>query len=91
MARKPRIRFRLTEDRNACDCNVNGVSVQYQLSLADFGGERNVKLIWNGFFAAIDLDAEFELCLNVESCKLLASKLDAFLRENVNPHSEEIA
>lgn len=89
MARKPRIRFRLTEDRNTCDCNVNGVSVQYQLSLADFGGERVVKLVWNGFFAAIDLEGEFELCLNVESCQLLVAKLEAFLKANVSPHSEE--
>ena len=88
MAHKPKIRFRLTEDRNVSEASVNGLTLNYQLSLADFGGERSVKLHWAAYFAAIDLEGEFELCLNFQAAENLAERLAKFLADNVTDEHE---
>jgi hypothetical protein len=89
MANKPKILFALTEDRNRVATAVNGISVQYQLSLLEMGGERRVSLVFNASFPEIELDGEWELILNYSATELLASKLNVFLEANKPPQETE--
>jgi hypothetical protein len=89
MARKPRIVYRLKEDGNSNECDLQGIGVGYQLTLAEMGGERNVKIHWFAQLPHIDMDAEMELALNIEAAQSLVSRLQSFLTANLPLQRED--
>lgn len=88
MAPKPKILFALIEESNRITAQVKGLSVQYQLSLAEMGGERRVKLSFLADFDAIELNGEWELILNYAAAENLQCKLIAFLETNRPPEAK---
>lgn len=89
MAHKPKIEFRLREDGNVSSANVNGISIQYQLTLEQMGGERHCKLQFEAEFMDIGLEGEWSILLNVEAAQNLAHKLNTFLESNTDKHGEQ--
>jgi hypothetical protein len=83
MVHKPKILYRLIEDSTKLETELGGIGVGYQLSLGDMGGERNVKIHWFANFPEIELDAEFELLLNIEAAQNLVERLNKFLSDNL--------
>lgn len=82
MVPKPKIQFRLIEEGSTCQATLSGISCGWQLSLADMGGERNIKVRWHALLSQIELDGEFELLLNYAACENLVARMQQFLDEN---------
>lgn len=89
MAHKSKIEFQLREDGNCSHANVNGISVKYQLTLKEMGGERHCRLEFDAEFMDIGLEGEWTILLNTEAAQNLAHKLNVFLESNSDKNGEQ--